>query len=91
MKIKNLIKFFKENYNLEEECAYSLWTKEDIKTALDDYNSDNGLKIKLTNKQINDILIKIDSNLDANNGITWEILSNEVENYIHDFIYLKEK
>ena len=67
MKVSEVIKQLETCYLPDEEIAYDIWSAEDIIDLCNDYH--NG--IKLTDKEIENILIEGVNSLDSECGLTW--------------------
>ena len=76
MKVSELIKHLK-SYDLDEEIAYSLWSRDDIiieaKSAFNE---------KLTDDEINEVLINTERGHDCSVGISWDIIACHISDII---------
>lgn len=78
MKIKDLIEHL-NNYDLNAPCAYSLWLTDDVQMIAKDRFS-----TKLSGCQVENVLDTINSNFDANDGISWDHLEYTIKNVLEE-------
>lgn len=76
MKVSKAIEFLQNGYKPNEEIAMSIWNVDDVTTRCKE------MGVKLTKKQKEEVLIKLDSNADANTGINWDAIDFEIEQII---------
>lgn len=73
--VKEVIEHLQQYRNLNEHLAAHIWSEEDVLERAKEN------KIKITRKQAQEIIERIDRNLDSTQGITWDTLDcyiNEV-------------
>ena len=88
MKVREVIEMLQKNYNAEEEVAFDIWSKEDVRQYLEDYEPDYhltaGLVLRYREDIMEDILSRMHHNRDATVGLSWDVMESVVEDYLSD-------
>jgi len=86
MKAKDLVHHIMTSYQPDDEIAYALWSKEDVDGKVIELigNQEIPASTVLTDEDMENILQSFDHHHDAEYGLTWIGLEEEIKEYVKD-------